>query len=468
MKKNNKDEVIQEGTFNNALNPVSVEGMETILTQMKYSVCKITLNDGSRGTGFLSLINYLSKKIPFLITNEHVIKKNDLQNNNEIILSLNNNSIIQKIKLDKKLEKERIIFIDEELDITLIEIKPNIDGLNINNCIELDDNISRNDDYFDTIKNKSIYLLNYPGREKNIVVSYGLLSYISNNKIYHRCNTEHGSSGSPILSLDTNKVIGIHRGICKGNDDKIYNIGILFKYIIYKLNNKNKTTNVNNTIKKEIFLKSVSYEINKKEEKGTINIAKLKINLINTNKEKIYNNGDRYVGIMKNDKKEGKGTIYYNNGNIYEGYFKNDLREGKGIYHWNNGQWKGNRYEGDFKNDKKDGKGKYFYNNGNIYEGDFKNDKCEGKGIYYFNNGQWKGDKYEGDFLNDKKDGKGVYYYKNGDRYEGDFKNNLRDGKGTFYYKNGDKEMGDYLNDNPIGIHTIIYNNGKQSSKSYL
>ena len=34
--------------------------------------------------------------------------------------------------------------------------------------------------------------------------------------------------------------------------------------------------------------------------------------------------------------------------------------EGKGIYYFNNGD----RYEGEWKNDKREGKGKYYYNNG--------------------------------------------------------------------------------------------------------
>ena len=38
-----------------------------------------------------------------------------------------------------------------------------------------------------------------------------------------------------------------------------------------------------------------------------------------------YNNGDRYEGDFKNDKREGKGIMYHNNGDRYEGDFKNDF-----------------------------------------------------------------------------------------------------------------------------------------------
>ena len=35
-----------------------------------------------------------------------------------------------------------------------------------------------------------------------------------------------------------------------------------------------------------------------------------------------YNNGDKYEGDYKTDKRGGKGIMDYNNGDWYEGYFK--------------------------------------------------------------------------------------------------------------------------------------------------
>ena len=290
MKESNKSEIIEEKSINNALNSVSIEGMEKIINQMKNSICKIYLNDGNTGTGFFCLIPYIikSKNIPFLITNEHVLNKNNI--NNKIIISLEN----EKIKKEINLKIERIIYINKEIDVTLIEIKSNIDNIDINNCIELDNDIIYKDDKYinNIIKNESIYILHYPGKKKNIVVSYGLLSYISEEKIYYQCNTEYDSSGSPILSLDKNKIIGIH---CGANKNKNNNIGKLFKYIIFKLNNINEITNELNNIK------NIKIDIN--------------------NKEKIYEDG-KYIGDFKNGLKEGKGIYYYNNGDRYEGDYR--------------------------------------------------------------------------------------------------------------------------------------------------
>jgi V8-like Glu-specific endopeptidase len=58
---------------------------------------------------------------------------------------------------------------------------------------------------------KSIYILHYPNCGKSSV-SYGIIKKLQNSDISHLCSTEKGSSGSPILNLTNNKVIGIHRG----------------------------------------------------------------------------------------------------------------------------------------------------------------------------------------------------------------------------------------------------------------
>ena len=54
--------------------------------------------------------------------------------------------------------------------------------------------------------------------------------------ISHKCNTEKGSSGGPILNLSTNKVIGIHKAFI---NSKQFNIGTLLKYPLNLLKKKN-------------------------------------------------------------------------------------------------------------------------------------------------------------------------------------------------------------------------------------
>ena len=61
--------------------------------------------------------------------------------------------------------------------------------------------------------------------------------------------------------------------------------------------------------------------------------------------------------------KEGKGVLIYNNGDKYEGEWKKDKKEGEGVFIDRNG-----KYEGEYKNDMKEGKGTIYYNNGNVYD----------------------------------------------------------------------------------------------------
>jgi len=101
-----------------------------------------------------------------------------------------------------------------------------------------------------------------------------------------------------------------------------------------------------------------------------------------------YPNGDKYVGYVLGDKKQGKGVLYYANGNKYEGDFANDLPHGKGTLLFNdlnNKKTKGHVYTGDFVCGKMHGFGVYAYPNGMRYEGGFANDVRDGKGKMYEN-----------------------------------------------------------------------------------
>ena len=79
-------------------------------------------------------------------------------------------------------------------------------------------------------RKSSIYILHYPNEK---YVSYCLINELREDKvIVHLCNTENGSSGIPILSLKSNKVIGVHYGGIKNK----YNYGTNIKYAINEIN----------------------------------------------------------------------------------------------------------------------------------------------------------------------------------------------------------------------------------------
>ena len=270
------EEIKKEKFLSDSLLPVSIKGIEIILNQMKKCICKILKNDGIKGTGFFCEIPYQSKLLPVLVTNNHVLNLNDINNKQNITISINDDHDFKHIQIDNSRKK----FTNENLDVTFIEINKEKDK--INDFLEIDEYINRTDVDLNAIFAKSsIYILNYQ-EGNNIFASYGLLSRIEEDKnIYHLCNTKNGSSGSPIISLKSHKVIGIHVGHGKFE----FNNGILINYPINVFNN-----NINNQNSSQI--KKISENINTINKKDCIldytNIIKY-LKKINEN-ETIYKN----------------------------------------------------------------------------------------------------------------------------------------------------------------------------------
>ena len=234
--------LIKEGYIKDSIIPVSLEGINKIKNQMKYNVCKI-YKRGESGTGFFCNLPYKSKSIPFLITNYHVLKSEDIGINKDIKISINNGREFKSINIDKS----RIVLTNEFLDFTLIEIKQDKDNIDITKFLEFDENVNINKKFIKEFYEKnSVYLIHYP-KDENIFVSYGLLSEIKEKEICHLCSTEKGSSGGPILSLKNYKVIGVHYG----SETKLnVNLGTFMKYIIMELENYNKNDEINENINK--------------------------------------------------------------------------------------------------------------------------------------------------------------------------------------------------------------------------
>ena len=157
---------------------------------------------------------------------------------------------------DIKIGEDRLVYTSEEYDTSIIEIKKEKEE--INNFLELDTKIFQNNSnsfYFGT----SIYVLHYPGN-KMALVSYDVLQKKGNEvdyEINHYCCTEKGSSGGPILSLEEQKVFGIHKS--GGNFN--YNKGTFLKYpveeFISKIKNNNNKVLKKNEIEMKINIKEI-------------------------------------------------------------------------------------------------------------------------------------------------------------------------------------------------------------------
>ena len=110
---------MKEQNISTSPEPISLKITEKIIEQMKYnSICRI-INHGI-GTGFLMKIPYKSRLLTVLITTNSIINTEDILTNKSISLYLNKERII--IKLDRN----RLIYTNEKLDITIIELSFNI------------------------------------------------------------------------------------------------------------------------------------------------------------------------------------------------------------------------------------------------------------------------------------------------------------------------------------------------------
>ena len=206
------EDYIKEKELRDHPKSINKKDFKKIYNQMEKSVCKIKCKDGSSGTGFFCNIPFPDdlKLLPVLITNYHVLGDDDISKDNNINVLLNDEESEYNIYI-KAFTKT---YTDSIYDISIIEIETKLD-LDKVSFLEIEDNILNIDDYKKYINN-SIYLLHYP-HGKNIEFSIGIIKDISedNYNIDHLCETQTGSSGSPIFNLKSYKVIGIHKGADK-------------------------------------------------------------------------------------------------------------------------------------------------------------------------------------------------------------------------------------------------------------
>ena len=271
-----------------------------------YNNCKATIKielSNGIGSGFFLQFQRNDKKFYCLITNQHIISPDMVENEKEIKIKYDNDTKDLLIKLDKK---ERIIEFFKEflaLDVAIIEIIPK-------DKIDYTYFLSYNEEYDESYKefiNKDIEIYQYPLGGK-ISLSFGkILEIFKDNDymFYHDADTQKGSSGSPIVLRGKESVIGIHTG---GRKDKAKNYGIFIGIIIdnmetYKKNGEWREYYKNGNLKYEGNFLDDEYDGNGKF---------------------YYENGDVYIGQFKNGKKHGDGCICKNNEFIKEVKFEND------------------------------------------------------------------------------------------------------------------------------------------------
>ena len=203
-----EENYIKEKELANQPQAIPAKEMKALLELIETHICKIYCEDGSHGTGFFCNIPFgWGNHLSVLMTNNHVLKTDDIQPDKTIKFSINNDDRLYKILIDNS----RKTYTDVSYDVTIIEIREE-DKIDENSFFELDKNIFK-DNAYEKFKNCQIYLLHYPKGVEMETSSGVILNITEDNKtIKHLCNTSGGSSGSPIINKTNFQVVGIHKG----------------------------------------------------------------------------------------------------------------------------------------------------------------------------------------------------------------------------------------------------------------
>ena len=191
-----------------------------MINRASKAICKINIMLNERqtqGSGFFMIIN---DKLKFLVTCYHVVPS-DLVNNS-ISIEIYGNKL-KEIKLDN-----RYMEFFKDLDISIIELKDSDDFIQEVEFFETDLNYING---YDQYNNISIFILQYAKGELS-VSSGKIIEILDNHEFGHNAGTDCGSAGSPIILINSSKVIGIHKAKDKDRQIKYVSfIGEMIKRI---------------------------------------------------------------------------------------------------------------------------------------------------------------------------------------------------------------------------------------------
>ena len=278
-----------EAKLNNPINPID-KTMKVAKGTVKIELS----NDKGLASGFFLQLKRNNKNFYCLMTNAHVVTKDMIKNKEKIKIKYD----IEEKELNLELnEEERIIINCYEgfgYDISIIEIIPK-DEIK-DKTYFLEPNTADCDDFIE----KEIQIIQFP-EGKRLSLSEAKITgkhKTSDYMFFHEASTKKGSSGSPIVLKNDDRVLGIHKGAIEG---KKKNIGIFIRDIIeslkeYKKGGKGKDYYEDGKIKYEGNFEDDEY---------------------NDDKGKFYDeNGNKYEGKFTKGKKNGEFSVYDKDGKL--------------------------------------------------------------------------------------------------------------------------------------------------------
>ena len=145
---------IEEDYIPGSPSPISYEVMQKLCSYLTSYICKIRTSNEGQGTGFFCKMACGGQKIiKVLITNNHVLNKEDIIPGKIINFSTDDDKNYYKIIIDES----RMVYTNYDYDVTIIQLKEK-DNLDKILFFDIDEQIFENN-YKERYKNKEIYLL---------------------------------------------------------------------------------------------------------------------------------------------------------------------------------------------------------------------------------------------------------------------------------------------------------------------
>ena len=255
------NQIIEEGKTTDGPDALNKKQSKEILREQSQTLYQIT-TDKKKGSCFLCKVPNKGNEIFLVITCNHVLDETQMEPGKEIKIYCtddDDNKQFKTIKFAKNRTTYSIGSINgEDVDVTIIEVWPKVDGFNEQDFIQIDKDLMSNN-IEELYKNESVYLLHYKdGKESSF--SLGVIKKVlkggKNYTLYHSCESGNGSSGGPIV-LYNHKAIGVHRGFLPKKDS---NSASLLQFPIKEFLKKLEVKNNINEIKIKIV-----YDINKND-----------------------------------------------------------------------------------------------------------------------------------------------------------------------------------------------------------
>ena len=216
------NQIIEEGKTTDGPDALNKKQSKEILREQSQTLYQIT-TDKKKGSCFLCKVPNKGNEIFLVITCNHVLDETQMEPGKEIKIYCtddDDNKQFKTIKFAKNRTTYSIGSINgEDVDVTIIEVWPKVDGFNEQDFIQIDKDLM-SDNIEVLYKNESVYLLHYKdGKESTF--SLGVIKNVLKGgktyTLYHSCESGNGSSGGPIV-LYNHKAIGVHRGFLPQKD----------------------------------------------------------------------------------------------------------------------------------------------------------------------------------------------------------------------------------------------------------